>query len=110
MNTTGAELIAQITVAGVAVLAGSVPLPTAAKHDTLAALVAAAVVLVAGLVAPPDATFAWTRNGAPVGSDLDLFGDSVPRLTLRSLQPADAGTDVCTASNVFGSAAIAGLK
>ena len=69
-----------------------------------------AVVLLAGLVAPPGALYTWTRNGTAIGSELDLFGDSVPRLTLRNVQTADAGTYVCTASNVFGSTASAGIE
>lgn len=61
-----------------------------------------AVVLVAGIVGPPGTTYAWTKNGLACGCDVDVFGDTIPRLTIKEPQMGDEGTYVCRGTNAIG--------
>ena len=60
------------------------------------------VKLVAGIVGPPGTSYSWEKNGVACGGDVDVFGDSVPTLTIKEPQMADDGTYVCRGSNALG--------
>jgi len=63
-----------------------------------------ALVLHADLIGPPGTAYSWTRNGTACAGDTDIFGVSLPRLTLHNLQFSDTGVYVCTGSNEHGQA------
>lgn len=60
------------------------------------------IILTAGIVGPPGTTYSWKRNGTSCGGDTDVFGDSVPRLTIKEPQMGDEGNYVCRGSNAHG--------
>ena len=62
------------------------------------------IVLTANLIGPPGTTYSWTRNGTACGGDVDVFGVSLPVLTIGNPQLATEGTYVCTATNAHGEA------
>ena len=50
------------------------------------------------IIYPYGTTFTWVRNGSPVGSDVNWFGHSIPKLTLQNIQSVAGGTYICSAS------------
>jgi hypothetical protein len=62
------------------------------------------IVLTANLIGPPGTTYSWKRNGTACGGDVDVFGVSLPVLTIGNPQLANQGTYVCTATNAHGEA------